>query len=116
MDNTSDPAEPGTPSDPTSANPSPAAPTPPPATAPAGPSAAVLSPLRVVAAFCVLVPIVAVLWVPWFNRMTPEVLGFPFFYWYQLLCVVVTAVLMIIAFQAIRRDEAARRGRSGASR
>lgn len=77
---------------------------------------AVLSPLRVLAAVCVLVPIIAVLWVPWFNRLTPELLGFPFFYWYQLVCVVVTAALMIVAFHAVRRDEAARRGRTGAAR
>jgi len=84
---------------------------PPPDTPPSMPS-----PPPVGAAVCVLVPIVAVLWVPWFNRMTPEVLGFPFFYWYQLACVVVTAVLMIVAFHAVRRDEAARRGRTGAAR
>lgn len=96
MDSTPDPAAPGAPAAP--------------------PSAALLSPLRVLAAVCVIVPIVAVLWVPWFNRMTPEVLGFPFFYWYQLLWVVLTAVLMIVAYHAIRRDEAARRGRTGVER
>ncbi|HEV2637544.1 MAG TPA: DUF3311 domain-containing protein [Actinocrinis sp.] len=106
--------------------PSPAAPgSPPPEPPAAGPTAAVaespgspgiLSPLRIVAAVCVLVPIIAVLWVPWFNRLTPRVLGFPFFYWYQLMWVVLTAIAMIVAFHAVRRDEAARRGRAGAGR
>jgi uncharacterized membrane protein len=110
VDSTPDPAAPGAPADPPSAAAAPSGITPP------GPSGALLSPLRVLAALCVIVPIVAVLWVPWFNRMTPEVLGFPFFYWYQLLWVVLTAVLMIVAYHAIRRDEAARRGRTGAGR
>jgi hypothetical protein len=68
-----------------------------------------LSPLRIVAALCVIAPIVTMLWVPSYNRMDPRLLGFPFFYWYQLLWVVITAVLMFVAFQAVKRDEAARR-------
>jgi Protein of unknown function (DUF3311) len=83
---------------------------------PSNPAQPVLSPLRVVAAVCIVVPIIAVLWVPWFNRLTPKLLGFPFFYWYQLLWVVLTAAAMIVAFHAVRRDEAARRGRTGAAR
>jgi len=100
-------------------SPAPDAPDTPPDTTPNSPSntpAPVLSPLRVVAAVCIVVPIIAVLWVPWFNRLTPEVLGFPFFYWYQLVWVLLTAVAMTVAFHAVRRDEAARRGRTGAAR
>jgi hypothetical protein len=85
------------------------------ALSPAGQPAA-LSPLRVLAAVCILLPIIAVFWVPWFNRLTPEVLGFPFFYWYQLVWVVLTAALLTVATSAVRRDEAARRGRNGAGR
>ncbi len=29
-----------------------------------------------------LVPFAAVAWVPFYNRATPELFGFPFFYWY----------------------------------
>jgi hypothetical protein len=32
-----------------------------------------------------VVPFVALLWVPFFNRVEPSVFGIPFFYWYQTL-------------------------------
>ena len=76
--------------------------------------APLLSPLRVLATVCVVAPIIAVLWIPSYNQMSPKVLGFPFFYWYQLLWVVLTALLMAVAYFAVRRDEANRRGRNGA--
>ena len=34
-----------------------------------------------------LTPFVGVLWVPFFNRVNPEVWGIPFFFWYQFLWV-----------------------------
>jgi len=30
-----------------------------------------------------LIPFVALLWLPFYARRTPELFGFPFFYWYQ---------------------------------
>jgi uncharacterized protein DUF3311 len=73
-----------------------------------------ISPLRVVAAVCIVAPFVAMLWIPSYNKETPKLLGFPFFYWYQLLWVVITALLMAVAYFAVTRDQAARR-RSGAA-
>jgi hypothetical protein len=35
-----------------------------------------------------LVPVLAVLAVPIFNRTAPALWGFPFFYWYQMLWVI----------------------------
>jgi hypothetical protein len=70
----------------------------------------ILSPLRVVAAVCIVAPFVAMLWIPSYNKTNPTLLGFPFFYWYQLLWVVITALLMAVAFQVVKRDNAARRG------
>lgn len=77
----------------------------------------ILSPLRAVAAVCIVAPFVAMLWIPSYNKMNPKLLGFPFFYWYQLLWVVITAVLMVIAVEVVKRDNAARRdgARSAAS-
>lgn len=75
----------------------------------------ILSPLRVVAAVCLIAPFVAMLWIPSYNTTNPKLLGFPFFYWYQLLWVIITAVLMIVAFVATNRDRAQRRGASSAS-
>jgi hypothetical protein len=76
----------------------------------------ILSPLRVIAAVCLIAPFVAMLWIPSYNKTNPKLLGFPFFYWYQLLWVVITAVLMIVAFTAVNRDRAQRRGASAPGR
>ena len=32
-----------------------------------------------------LLPFAGLLWVPFYNHVQPELFGFPFFYWYQLL-------------------------------
>ena len=69
----------------------------------------VISPLRLFATFCVLAPMVAVIAVPTYNSATPKLGGFPFYYWYQLLWVVITGVLMVAAFWAIKLDEGKRR-------
>lgn len=41
-----------------------------------------------------LVPYVALLWVPFYTRSRPSLWGFPFFYWYQFLWVPLTALLI----------------------
>jgi len=45
-----------------------------------------------------IVPFVAVLWVPWFNRAEPAVWGFPMFYWYQLLWIILSGVVIGIVY------------------
>ena len=45
-----------------------------------------------------LIEFVLVLWPPLFNRMEPTLFGMPFFYWYQLTCVLVAAVLTAIVY------------------
>jgi hypothetical protein len=42
-----------------------------------------------------LVPFVALLWVPFYNSIEPSVWGVPFFYWYQFLWVILTSALII---------------------
>ena len=63
----------------------------------------------VVVAILVLVPLVAMLWVPSYNKSDPELFGFPFFYWYQLLWVLITAVLTVVAYLFVRRSDIDRR-------
>jgi hypothetical protein len=46
-----------------------------------------------------LIPFVAVLWVPWYNRIEPAIGGVPFFYWYQLLWIVLCAVTCLIVYR-----------------
>jgi uncharacterized membrane protein len=45
-----------------------------------------------------LIPFVAVLWVPFYNRTEPELMGLPFFYWYQLAWVLLGAVVVLIVY------------------
>jgi hypothetical protein len=78
------------------------------ATARAGLRPAVTTP-RVLAGICLLLPLVALMWVPSYRRATPTLGGIPFFYWYQLLWVPISAVLTYTAYLLVRRDEAARR-------
>jgi hypothetical protein len=50
-----------------------------------------------------LVPFAAVAWVPFYNRALPELFGFPFFYWYQLLLVPLTSFLTYIVYRTLSR-------------
>jgi hypothetical protein len=68
-----------------------------------------LSPLRLFSTFCVLAPTVGVIAVPAYDSATPKLGGFPFFYWYQLMWVALTGVLMVAAYFAIRTDERRRK-------
>jgi len=45
-----------------------------------------------------LIPFIAVLWVPFYNRMEPELGGIPFFYWYQLAWILAGAGLVLIVY------------------
>jgi len=62
-----------------------------------------------VVAVLVIVPLVAMLWVPSYNKKDPELFGFPFFYWYQLLWVFITGVMTVIAYLFVRRGDIDRR-------
>lgn len=58
------------------------------------------SPLR--AAFpkiILILPYLALLWIPFYNDVKPALFGFPFFYWYQLLWVPVTSLILFIAYK-----------------
>lgn len=61
-----------------------------------------LRPLRRVhwARLLLLVPFVGVLWVPWYNRIEPTAFGVPFFYWYQLLWIVLCGVVCSLVYRA----------------
>jgi hypothetical protein len=45
-----------------------------------------------------VIPLAAVLWVPSYNRIEPELAGIPFFYWYQLALIVVGALLVLVVY------------------
>jgi hypothetical protein len=52
-----------------------------------------------------LLPPIGLLWVPLYNSREPELFGFPFFYWYQLLWVPVTALLTWLVYRGLRHDD-----------
>jgi hypothetical protein len=45
-----------------------------------------------------ILPWVAMVWVPSYNAMDPVLFGFPFFYWYQLLWVLISAVITALVY------------------
>jgi hypothetical protein len=51
-----------------------------------------------------LLPFIALLWVPFYNHELPALFGFPFFYWYQLLLVPVTSLLIWLVYRHGRRQ------------
>ncbi|UFQ17957.1 MULTISPECIES: DUF3311 domain-containing protein [Streptomyces] len=68
----------------------------------------VVTPVRVVIAVCLVAPFVAMLWVSSYARIEPTFIGIPFFYWYQMLWVVISTLLTMIAYKLWQRDQRAR--------
>jgi hypothetical protein len=52
-----------------------------------------------------LVPYLALCFPQWYARSTPEMFGFPFFYWYQFLWVVLTSALLGLYYRLSRQPE-----------
>ena len=48
------------------------------------------------------VPFIATLWVPLYAKTEPAIAGFPFFYWYQLVWVVLAALIVWIVLIATK--------------
>lgn len=52
-----------------------------------------------------LIQFIAVLWPPFYNRAEPRCWGIPFFYWYQLLWVLIGAACTATVYLATRGHE-----------
>jgi hypothetical protein len=52
-----------------------------------------------------VVPFIAILWVPSYASVDPSLLGIPFFYWYEFLWILISAVLTAIVYFATREPE-----------
>lgn len=74
---------------------------------------AVVTPVRVVIALCLVAPFVAMLWVGSYAKTDPEFAGIPFFYWYQMLWVLLSTVLTMIAYKLWQRDQRDRASKKG---
>lgn len=53
----------------------------------------------IAAGVLLMIPIVALMWVPSYDRTDPVVLGFPFFFWYQFLWVFLCSGLTFAAYR-----------------
>ncbi|MEU5365959.1 DUF3311 domain-containing protein [Streptomyces sp. NPDC005925] len=73
----------------------------------------VVTPMRVVIGLCLFVPFVAMLWVGSYAKTDPQFIGIPFFYWYQMLWVLLSTLLTMTAYQLWQRDQRARSGKNG---
>ncbi len=61
------------------------------------------TPAAVLVAVLLAIPLIALAAIPTFSRETPHLLGWPFFYWYQVLWVLITPVLTYAAYIVIKR-------------
>lgn len=58
---------------------------------------------RVVVGVLLAIPCAALAAVPMYSRETPTLWGWPFFYWYQVMWVLITPVLTYLAYRLIAR-------------
>jgi hypothetical protein len=49
-----------------------------------------------------LIPYIALLWLPFYNDKHPSLAGFPFFYWYQFLWVPLTSLLIYVVYRGLK--------------
>jgi hypothetical protein len=64
---------------------------------------------KIAAGILLLIPMVALALVPTYSHQTPVLWGFPFFYWYQLLWVILTPLLTWSAYVVITRARGEKR-------
>jgi hypothetical protein len=50
-----------------------------------------------------VLPVLGLVYPPLYARHDPELVGFPFFYWYQFAWVLISAVLTLVVYLATRR-------------
>ncbi|OIJ67036.1 hypothetical protein WN71_015060 [Streptomyces mangrovisoli] len=72
-----------------------------------------VTPVRVVIALCLVAPFVALLWVDSYARTDPTFIGMPFFYWYQMLWVLLSTGLTVLAYRLWQYDRRTRTVRDG---
>ena len=51
---------------------------------------------KILLAVAVCIPLALLLWPPLYNVYNPALMGVPFFYWFQVLCLIVAAALIAL--------------------
>jgi hypothetical protein len=59
--------------------------------------------VKLIAGILLAIPMIALALVPTYSSETPKLWGFPFFYWYQLLWVLLTPLFTYSAYAVIQR-------------
>jgi Protein of unknown function (DUF3311) len=44
------------------------------------------------------IPLIALLWPSFYNGYDPSLFGIPFFYWYQMAWIILTALLIMVVY------------------
>ncbi|MGW3461512.1 DUF3311 domain-containing protein [Streptomyces olivaceoviridis] len=73
----------------------------------------VVTPVRVIIALCLVAPFVAMLWVGSYAKTDPAFIGIPFFYWYQMLWVLISTALTMLAYKLWQHDQRSRKDVKG---
>jgi uncharacterized membrane protein len=67
----------------------------------------------VVVGVLLAIGIVVPLLVPVYATATPALFGMPFFYWYQMLWVLIEALLLLVCYRIVAAEDRRRRQESG---
>lgn len=70
-------------------------------------STPIVTPTRVLVAVLLALPFVATLWVSSYAHVGPRLGGFPFFYWYQILWIFLSAIFTYTAYVLVQREKRA---------
>lgn len=73
----------------------------------------VVTPVRVVIGLCLVAPFVAMLWLGSYAKTDPTFIGIPFFYWYQMLWVLISTALTMTAYKLWQHDQRSHNGAKG---
>jgi hypothetical protein len=63
---------------------------------------------RLAATACLVAPFLGLLWLPWWAKFGPDMAGIPAFYWYPLLWVPLSSLLMAVAAVLLHRNGGSR--------
>jgi len=74
---------------------------------------AAVRPAYWIAGTLLVLSVIVPLLVSTYARDEPRLWGFPFFYWYQLLWVFISAITVSISYQLVMREERKRRAAAG---
>ena len=77
------------------------------------PKLAAVRPAHWIAGVLLVVSVVVPLLVSTYAKDGPRLWGFPFFYWYQLMWVFISAIAVSIAYRLVSREEQKRRAAQG---